>query len=383
MNTIEIFQKIDVYIFSLLLLFLIAIKSLNNVSRKTLQSRAFSSLIILTGIIILADCITVFFDGISGSFIRILLIHSSIMGFSLQILIVLYWFWYVQTVLFPNKKYSFVTLLLQAVPAIICIAIAIFSYWTGWLFTFDTQNVYHRGNLFSVIIITTLLYLLTGYGRILISRKNLEKRYLRALISFVFPPIIGGTIQSLAYGTTLLWPSMTISILIIYLAIQNELLLLDYITSLNNRRSFDQALARRIHTATAEKPFALFLIDITNMTSIQDRLGHAEGDRLLTNFATQLKAYFRSAVCVARYNDTIFAVIINLNSINDLYKIKEDFYNEVEVQESNLSIRFGCAPYLVEDGLKMNVFLLQVEKLLYIDKLIPGDRRLSNFTSRK
>ncbi|HKL85994.1 MAG TPA: GGDEF domain-containing protein, partial [Treponemataceae bacterium] len=324
MNTIEIFQKIDVYIFSLLLLFLIAIKSLNNVSRKTLQSRAFSSLIILTGIIILADCITVFFDGISGSFIRILLIHSSIMGFSLQILIVLYWFWYVQTVLFPNKKYSFVTLLLQAVPAIICIAIAIFSYWTGWLFTFDTQNVYHRGNLFSVIIITTLLYLLTGYGRILISRKNLEKRYLRALISFVFPPIIGGTIQSLAYGTTLLWPSMTISILIIYLAIQNELLLLDYITSLNNRRSFDQALARRIHTATAEKPFALFLIDITNMTSIQDRLGHAEGDRLLTNFATQLKAYFRSAVCVARYNDTIFAVIINLNSINDLYKIKED-----------------------------------------------------------
>ncbi|HKL87097.1 MAG TPA: hypothetical protein VJ861_12260, partial [Treponemataceae bacterium] len=105
--------------------------------------------------------------------------------------------------------------------------------------------------------------------------------------------------------------------------------------------------------------------------------------RLLTNFATQLKAYFRSAVCVARYNDTIFAVIINLNSINDLYKIKEDFYNEVEVQESNLSIRFGCAPYLVEDGLKMNVFLLQVEKLLYIDKLIPGDRRLSNFTSRK
>lgn len=379
---IVMLQKVDIYIFALFVLILCGVKSYHGSNGKTPQSTAFSTLILLIGIIILADFISVFFDGMSGKGIRTLLIGTTIAGFSLQVLIVLAWFFYVQTVLFPNRKQRPYEILVQSLPALACIGMALCSYWSGNFFSFNEQNVYSRGPLFPVIVITSVVYLVIAYYQIIKYRKTLEKRYLRALLSFVFPPIIGGTIQGLFYGVSFMWPSMSLSVLIIYLAIQNELLLLDYVTSVNNRRSFDRDLTRRIHTASAEGSFALFLIEATNINSIKDRLGHAEGDRLLTNLAGFLKTFFRPSVCIARYNDTIFAVIIDLKNINDLYKIRESFTNAVLEHKTPLTLGIGSAPYLAEEGTEMSIFLLQVEKLLCIDKLIPGDRRLSNCAPR-
>lgn len=381
MISIKIIQSIDVYFFSLFLLVLISLKSLRFSSGKTPQARLFSILIVLTFLIIIADCLSVLFDGRPGTPMRILLMTSAMFGYCLQLLICLFWFRYAWTVIFAERKTTFVTDATQGLPAVICLVIAIFSIKTGWLFNVDSNNVYHRGPLFALVPGVSFLYLLAGYFMIFRYGKNLDRRHRFALMSFTIPPAIGGTIQSLLYGVSLLWPFMTFSLLIIYMSIQNELMLLDYQTGINNRRSFDLELRRRIANAKNSPYFGLMLMDIDGFRSINDRYGHLECDRLLKTFTGILVDCFRNDGFVARIDGDEFAVILKLRALTDLTAAKQMLTARVEEWNENkkvpweLSVSIGCAPYIASDKMNQDHFLVQVGRMLSLDRLIPGDRR--------
>ena len=86
----------------------------------------------------------------------------------------------------------------------------------------------------------------------------------------------------------------TISIAFILLAMAKErtelrhrtAAMLDPLTGISNRRAFlqDAADARRNVTQPIRKPAAVLLIDLDHFKSINDRFGHAIGDRVLRGF---------------------------------------------------------------------------------------------------
>ncbi len=386
MFAIKAIQTLDVYFFSLFLLVLISVKALNNSNAKAPQSRVFSVLIVLIFLIIVADCVTVFFDGRQGPRIRFVLAAASVFGYILQLLVCVAWFWYGRAVVFKDRKLFTPGTILEAVPAVFCVLVTIASSWTGWIFRIDANNNYSRGPLFALIPVASFFYLALGYFMIIWYRKNLEKRHFVALLSFALPPTLGGTVQTVFYGVTLLWPSMTMSILIIYLAIQNELLLLDYLTGINNRRSFDLELRRRVVNARNMRPFALMLVDIDNFRSINDRCGHVECDEALKRFAKLLSYCFYHDGFVCRYGGDEFAVLVELRNLEDMDFIrgrlqsKIDDWNAASTKDWRLSVSLGCAAYLPSDKLTADQFLVKVDRLLSLDKIVPGDRR---FKGRK
>jgi len=386
MFAIKTIQTLDVYFFSLFLLVLVSVKALNNSNAKAPQSRVFSVLIVLTFLIILADCIAVLYDGLEGSRIRILLAASSTFGYCLQVLICLFWFWYARALVFRDRKLFGAGSFIEAVPAAVCLAAVVASWRTGWIFSIDTNNNYARGPLFALIPAASFIYLALGYFIIIRYRKNLEKRHFVALLGFVLPPTIGGAVQTMFYGVSLLWPSMTVSILIIYLAIQNELLLLDYLTGINNRRSFDLELRRRVANARNMRPFALMLIDIDNFRSINDRYGHIECDEVLKTFAKLLSYCFYHDGFVCRYGGDEFAVLVELKRLEDMdfirgrLQTKIDDWNAASMKEWRLSVSIGCSAYRTTEKLSADNFLVMVDRLLSLDKIVPGDRR---FKGRK
>ncbi len=381
MIAIQTIQTLDVYFFAFFVLILISTKALNSPNGKIPQSRSFSILILLNFMIIIADSVTVLFDGHSGPVIRFLMLTASVFGYCLQVLICLFWYWYARTVVFPDRKLLERRAIIQGFPAAACVLIAAASYGTGWIFRLDAQNVYHRGPLFAVIPAVSFLYLLFGYILIIRNRKALEKRHFLALISFALPPLIAGIIQTLLYGVNLLWPSMTFSLLIIYLSIQNELLLLDDLTGINNRRSFDYALRRRIAHAGNTTPFAVMLIDIENFRSINDRYGHVECDEVLKSFAGILGACFRDNGFVARYGGDEFAVIIEIRQLRELNELRDalqariDEWNRKSGKPWRLSISLGYAPYIPSENLSQDNFIVHVDRLLCLDKIISVDHR--------
>ena len=85
----------------------------------------------------------------------------------------------------------------------------------------------------------------------------------------------------------------------------------DPLTSIANRRAWDQELMRRWdERLTAEGPLCLALLDVDQLKQVNDALGHAEGDAVLRATASALVASVRDQDFVARLGGDEFGVLL-------------------------------------------------------------------------
>jgi diguanylate cyclase (GGDEF)-like protein len=92
----------------------------------------------------------------------------------------------------------------------------------------------------------------------------------------------------------------------------------DGLTGMGNHRSFREELARQLELFERDRvPFALMLIDLDNLKVVNDRDGHAEGDRLLTSLATRMREAFRETDRLFRTGGDEFAVVMLDTELDD------------------------------------------------------------------
>jgi diguanylate cyclase (GGDEF)-like protein len=84
----------------------------------------------------------------------------------------------------------------------------------------------------------------------------------------------------------------------------------DDLSTLHNRRYFEQTLDQLIERATAERlRLTVLLFDIDDFKSYNDRFGHDVGDRLIQEVALLLRRCTRERDVVVRYGGDEFAVV--------------------------------------------------------------------------
>lgn len=87
--------------------------------------------------------------------------------------------------------------------------------------------------------------------------------------------------------------------------------LTDPLTGLANRRAFDQRLAEETERASRHgRPLSVMLIDIDHFKSINDRFGHAAGDRVLVDLTEVLGDVMRQGDLLARVGGDELAMIL-------------------------------------------------------------------------
>jgi len=85
----------------------------------------------------------------------------------------------------------------------------------------------------------------------------------------------------------------------------------DGLTGLNNRRTFDETMRKRLATwVEAGEPFALVLADVDHFKSVNDRFGHQVGDEVLQAVARVFAAVALPHEIPARYGGEEFALIV-------------------------------------------------------------------------
>lgn len=90
----------------------------------------------------------------------------------------------------------------------------------------------------------------------------------------------------------------------------------DPLTSVANRKAFDERLAREMAAASASgSDLALLLLDIDHFKRFNDSFGHVIGDEALKLVAQTLVAGVKGRDMVARYGGEEFAVILPATSI--------------------------------------------------------------------
>ncbi|OMH32838.1 sensor domain-containing diguanylate cyclase [Motiliproteus sp. MSK22-1] len=90
-----------------------------------------------------------------------------------------------------------------------------------------------------------------------------------------------------------------------------RLSIIDMLTKVNNRRSFDQELLRELSRANRNQyPLSCLFIDLDYFKRINDTYGHQTGDRVLNQAAQAIKKQLRKTDFIARYGGEEFAVLL-------------------------------------------------------------------------
>lgn len=106
----------------------------------------------------------------------------------------------------------------------------------------------------------------------------------------------------------------------------------DPLTGLLNRRAFLQdaeALLRR--QIERDRPIGVLLIDLDHFKSINDRFGHATGDKVLQIFAKVAQANLRHHDLVGRLGGEEFTVVLADASIDNAYLVADRLRNAFAV----------------------------------------------------
>lgn len=101
---------------------------------------------------------------------------------------------------------------------------------------------------------------------------------------------------------------------------------LDELTAISNRRGFMMLAQHSLHICVRQKlPASLVFMDLDKFKPINDRFGHAEGDRALTAFAGQMKNACRESDIFGRLGGDEFALLL----INTSKKLAEDVVSKL------------------------------------------------------
>src|SRR5215217_4673336 len=136
-------------------------------------------------------------------------------------------------------------------------------------------------------------------------------------------------------------------------AVRNESLT-DPLTSLANRKYFDQALEKFIvQCVTANEPLALLLTDIDHFKAFNDTFGHLTGDQVLRLVALSVKQNVKGQDIAARYGGEEFAVVLPNTVLRSAITVADHIRRAVMTKElmkrstgqnlGRVTISLGCA----------------------------------------
>src|SRR5450631_240675 len=175
----------------------------------------------------------------------------------------------------------------------------------------------------------------------------------------------------------------TISIAFILLAMAKErtelrhrtAAMVDPLTGIANRRAFlqDAALLAKQHSSNP-RPTAVLLIDLDHFKSINDRFGHALGDRVLEIFTDAARQSIRSSDLIGRLGGEEFAAVLYDTSRDKAVAVAERIRESFAKVAQDVDGRPVCATVSIglvhcqEAALDAPELLAQADQALYFAK---------------
>lgn len=155
-----------------------------------------------------------------------------------------------------------------------------------------------------------------------------------------------------------------------------QLATIDDLTKISNRRGF-VSLARNSISLCArqETSVSMVFFDLNDFKQINDRYGHAEGDRALAAFAELMRQSFRESDVFARIGGDEFAVLLTNTSEAHAREIVGRFRDLVEAYNRQMSRGYdlcfadGVVSLLPDQDCSVQELLQEADVLMYEKKL--------------
>lgn len=123
-----------------------------------------------------------------------------------------------------------------------------------------------------------------------------------------------------------------------------QMALKDPLTTLGNRRFFDDSFAKAVHLAKRHKiPFALLLLDLDNFKQVNDIAGHSTGDEVLVAVSECMRNTLRSTDSLFRFGGDEFAVLLNEQDAEHAERVAERLLAAFKTHPFLIKYNIGCS----------------------------------------
>lgn len=375
--------EIQTYLITITILVVIYLSF--NRQRKTLLSRHryFLSLIGLNIGILIIEIIRTLTTGLQEGFLFYVLVISNVLYFILSAIIISLWALYVNYHVFAHKKHFKLILSTLIVFVIINAALSMLSPFYGFIFTIDAMGIYHRGFLYEMVLSGSYVIMVLSIMYIVMFKHKLPKTDFGALIFFTVPPMVTAAIQIFVPEMKLLWSSMTVSLLILYIYIQSKITNTDPLTGVFNRREFDKQINYLSNLKTLKKKVCAIMIDIDDFKLINDEISHQMGDLALRELGSILKRSIRKDDFVARIGGDEFCIIMVTEHEAMLFDVINrieylvNAYNKRRKDDVSLSLSMGYGVYDEKFYPSFDVFFEKLDRKMYHKKFENKQKDLS------
>ena len=187
--------------------------------------------------------------------------------------------------------------LVLGIPIFLILLVIVTNPFTEFMFTISEDNIYSRGQgvyLHWIVVWGYVLLSIIDLVRAMVrADNNFKRRIISPLFSFAIAPAVASMIQMILPGTSLTQVGITISIIVIFLDMQQNQITTDVLTGLNNRHGFNKFIYTTMNFYPDNR-VSVFLLDLNGFKQINDKYGHVTGDLALQEVSTLLKYIVQS-----------------------------------------------------------------------------------------
>ena len=247
------------------------------------------------------------------------------------------------------------------------------------LFYIDESGVYRRGPFFILTYILSYSYVLIAFIRVMINLKRdteaTNKDLLIRLAFFPLFPGISGVLQFIFPRLPIACATISLTTLFLYLTWVDQLISLDPLTGLNNRKQLTHTFNNLSKSHEDQDKIRLYLIDVNHFKQINDTYGHLQGDNALKIIAEALKAACKGAnrgTVIARYGGDEFVILVSENNNDETIDLKERIKEKLKELSEKKSVPFeltvSVGSACSDNGDSLKDLILKADKAMYMEK---------------
>lgn len=312
---VEVFLRIDINLAAIIMLGIVWCIANSRLNRQDTINKSFLAVSGIIVVELILETLTCIINGRPALWLIPFSVVFHVLLYITGPLLAYYWLMFVQSLAATGYPIKNKWNILLFIPVAGSALLSLLSPAYKLLFFVTSDNVYHRGSLFFVVVVILYLYLLLGFALIIKNRRKFVKQEYLPLCFLTVLPLIGGLIQSLYYGALLMWSSTAFSLVIIYILLKDRMVQLDYLTGTWDRQTFENFMRQLSKRGSSEKRGVIY-IDIDHLKQINDEYGHIEGDHSLKTAIGIIKSAIRKNDIVARLGGDEFGVILNSEDCN-------------------------------------------------------------------
>lgn len=366
----------QVHLISIIILIILFV-GIKQQSRSIQQkNRYYLSLVILTIFAMIFKMTTDYMSGYTSGLEEFILKSATALYYMTSVVVVLHWLLYLHHLMKGKKVYKNVLLIAYApFVATAFISIILSAFGLPIMYTIKPDGGLLRHAMYAPIILTEYLIMFGSVFYVIWNRQKISRFEYITLIAYLLPPAAGIFLNEALDHVDLIWPSMTVSLVMVYTNIQSRMTNTDPLTGVFNRWEYEKQIEYLTSQKGMHKKVCAIMIDIDNFKKINDEESHQTGDLALIEVSQILQKSIRKNDFIARIGGDEFCIMIESDQIDVLHqiinKINEQMHQFNKAWEGSyirLSMGYGIYDAIYHKDFK--TFFEKLDRLMYDDKQI-------------